>query len=266
MPKNPILFLSLVFFTSSLFALPPPINKPAIPAVIPTRIKYKIIHRYPHDTHAFTQGLVFANDYLFESTGKYGQSSLKQILLENGQSIRIHHLPQYFFAEGLTFVNNHLIQISWKSKTALIYNFPELQITNRFHYNGWGWGLAFNGQHLVMSDGTNKLYFYDPDTFKYIKNLSVMDQQHPVTNLNELEYYKGTLLANIWKSSQIAQINLTTGKVLSWINLDPVAKRHRKSGVLNGIAFDDVNDRLFVTGKFWPWLYEIKLITDPKSK
>jgi len=224
---------------------------------------YKVINTYPHDPSAFTQGLIFKEGYLYESTGNYGHSSLRKVELETGNILKNKKIDNKIFAEGLTSFNQQLVQLSWRKGTAFIYNTDSFDLIKTFSYPGEGWGLTTYNRQLIISDGSANLRFLDPVTFKQINRLSVTIEGKPLKNLNELEMVKGTIFANVWRSDQIVIISPQTGQVTGVINLAGLLKKHApgaKANFLNGIAYDTAADRLFVTGKNWPKLFEIKLI------
>ena len=223
---------------------------------------YQIIHTYPHDPQAFTQGLAFVDGHLYESTGLYGKSSLRMVELETGRVLQLHNLPKQYFAEGLTNWGSTLIQLTWKVGTAFVYDRFSFRLLRSFQYPGEGWGLTQEGKRLILSDGSATLRFLDPTTFQQIRTLHVTDHGSPIDQLNELEYVHGEIYANVWQTNKIARISPRTGKVLGWIdltNLLPDSQRTSPDAVLNGIAYDSLHDRLFVTGKLWPKLFEIRL-------
>ena len=238
----------------------------ACSALAQTIDTYQVVHTFPHDSQAFTQGLVYIDGHLYESTGIAGQSSLRMEELETGRILRFHDVPSQYFAEGLTNWGDTLIQLTWESKTALVYDRDTFRLLRTFHYDGEGWGLTQDGKHLILSDGTATLRFLDPATFKQQRRIVVKDRGKPVTQLNELEFVRGEILANIWHSDRIARISPASGRVIGWIDLSGLLPESQRSGpeaVLNGIAYDSANDRLFVTGKRWPKIFEIKLIPRP---
>ena len=227
---------------------------------------YQILHTYPHDAQAFTQGLIFLDGHLYESTGIKGQSSLRVEDLETGKIDQFLEVPDKYFAEGLTNWGSTLIQLTWQSHIALVYDRSTLRFLRTFSYPGEGWGLTQDGKDLILSDGTASLRFLDPETFKELRRITVKDHGKPVSQLNELEFIHGEIYSNIWYSDRIARISPATGRVLGWIDLTglyPKADRSSPGAVLNGIAYDSVHDRLFVTGKLWPKLFEIKVIPAP---
>ena len=232
---------------------------------------YEVINSYPHDPAAFTQGLVYHQGVLYESTGLNGQSSLRQVELTTGIVLKKVGVSSEYFAEGLALFNNRLYQLTWQNQKTLVYDFTTFAPLTPFSYSGEGWGLTNNNQSLIMSNGSNQIRFVDPETFQTQRTINVTDQDRPVNQLNELEYIKGEIFANIWLTDRIARIDPATGKVTGWINLAGLLApedRTRPVDVLNGIAYDEVGDRLFITGKLWPKLFQIKLISrkDPVSR
>jgi glutaminyl-peptide cyclotransferase len=240
---------------------------------------YRIIHSYPHDPGAFTQGLIYHNGYLYEGTGLRGRSSLRKVALETGKVLKRRNLPEKYFGEGIAICGNRLIQLTYQSKIGFIYDL-DLRPVGSFSYPTEGWGLTCDGSHLILSDGTATLRRLDARTFRIIKQITVTDRGKPVRHLNELEFVKGEIFANIWKTDTIARISPDTGQVTGWIDLAGLARLVQTAtagmdpagpgkdskilseadiDVLNGIAYDAQGDRLFVTGKFWPKLFEIKL-------
>ncbi len=229
---------------------------------------YKVINTYPHDPHAFTQGLVFKDGFLYEGTGLRGQSTLRKVELETGSILQIYELPQKYFGEGITIYEDKIIQITWKSRVGFVYDEQTFALLQEFTYPTEGWGITHDGSQLIMSDGSATLYFWDPETFEEIGQIHVSDSGEPVTMLNELEYIKGEIYANVWQTDYIAQISPQTGEVLGWIDLEGLLtlEDYQQIDVLNGIAYDIENDRLFVTGKWWPTLFEIELIPKNSSE
>lgn len=226
---------------------------------LPTLYTYDIKNKYPHDNTAFTQGLVIDNGVLFESTGKYGSSSLRRVNLENGNVQQQVLLPIQYFGEGLTVVNDTLVQLTWKSNTGFIYDKETFRLLGNFSYSTQGWGLTYNGRELILSDGTSNVYFLDPVTFQKIRQINVYDGNTTVTNINELEYVNGDLYANIWLQQKIAIINPQIGMVKGWIDLTGIYQSNNIDKVLNGIAYDSQTNKLFITGKDWPNLYQITI-------
>jgi len=233
-------------------------NEPLLGAPVHS---YHEVNRFHHDSDAFTQGLLYANGKIYESTGLYGQSTLREVDLLTGVVRRKTSLSEKLFGEGLTLWDDKLIQLTWRSGVALRYSRKTFQLEKQFRYRTEGWGLTNNDEHLIMSDGSAHLYFLDPETFEVQRQLTVRDQGKTIKYLNELEYIKGEIYANVWKATRIARIDPITGAVLSWIDLSELAAQYQdKQGmdVLNGIAYDALGDRLLVTGKRWPFIFEIQ--------
>jgi glutaminyl-peptide cyclotransferase len=226
---------------------------------------YQVVHTYPHDQHAYTQGLFYLDGHLYESTGLNGQSSLRIENLETGRILELRDVPSKYFAEGLAPWGSTLIQLTWQSHVALVYDRSTLHFLRTLSYEGEGWGLTADDKEMILSDGTASLRFLDPATFKVLRRVTVTDHGRPVTELNELEFVHGEIYANIWHSDRIARIAPATGKVLGFIDLTgllPASQRSSPEAVLNGIAYDAAHDRLFVTGKLWPSLFEIRVIPE----
>ena len=217
------------------------------------RYAYDIVNVYPHDENAFTQGLVFEDGFLYEGTGLYGNSSLRRVELETGKVLQVHALQGQFFGEGVAIVGDKIIQLTWESHRGFIYDKNTFDLLREFSYPTEGWGITYDGSRLIMSDGTANLYFLDPETFQRIGQVKVHDTV-PVTGLNELEYVKGEVYANIWGEEKIAVINPQTGRVKAWIDMKGIqgSENRDPDNVLNGIAYDSKGERLFVTGKMWP--------------
>jgi glutamine cyclotransferase len=228
---------------------------------------YEIVHVYPHDPSAFTQGLVYSDGHLYESTGLNGQSSLRMIDLATGKVLQRYNLPREFFGEGLTDWGSHLVQLTWQNGTAFVYDRFSFSLRSRLHYEGEGWGLTHDETSLILSDGSPTLKFLNPESFREIKRISVHDGQgYPIKDLNELEYIHGEIYANVWQTDRIVRIAPRTGRVLGWIDLAGLVDKRELAdpgAVLNGIAYDARGNRLFVTGKLWPRLFEIKVIERP---
>ncbi|MBA7569025.1 hypothetical protein ES708_10762 [subsurface metagenome] len=223
---------------------------------------YKVINAYPHDRSAFTQGLVFEDGVLYEGTGLYGYSTLRRVKLETGEILQIRELPPQFFGEGVTIYGNKIIQLTWRSHIGFVYDKYSFKLLKKFNYPDEGWGITYDGKHLIMSDGTATLHFLDPETFEEINQIEVSANKIPITRINELEYIQGEIYANIWQTERIARIDPLTGQVICWIDLKGILSPEDHSetvDVLNGIAYDAKNNRLFVTGKFWPKIFEIEL-------
>jgi glutamine cyclotransferase len=228
---------------------------------------YKIISEYPHDINAFTEGLVFENGFLYEGTGSYGGSSIRKVRLETGEILQIHQMPTIYFGEGIAIYQNRIIQLTFTSRIGFIYDKTSFDSLEAFYYPTEGWGLTYDGTRLIMSDGTSMLRFWDPVTLRQVDSIQVFDDTLAVTQLNELEYVKGKIYANVWKSDRIAIISRQTGRVEGWIDLSGIRltfpPQNPLPEVLNGIAYDKDADRLFVTGKYWPKLFEIQIL--PKA-
>jgi glutamine cyclotransferase len=225
---------------------------------------YEVVKVFPHDPASFTQGLIFLDGMLYESSGLYGESSLRRVDLETGEVQQITLLPDEVFGEGLTNWDETLVQLTWREGIGYIYNREDFFLLTQFNYQTEGWGLTRDGENLIMSDGSATLFFLDPETYAVLSTIEVLDEGAPVTMLNELEYVRGEIFANIWQTDTIVRIDPQTGAVKGWIDLSgllPEEERTPATNVLNGIAYDPATDRLFVTGKLWPKLYEIRLVS-----
>jgi len=240
-------------------------NKPQARPV--TQYTYRVVNTYPHDTNAFTEGLVYSDGYLYESTGLNGASTLRLVNLTTGIVLKQIQLPSQYFGEGITIVNNSIIQLTWQSHIGFVYDKNSFDQLSNFTYSTEGWSLTYNGKQLIMDDGTDNLYFLNPTTFQRIGQVQVHDGNKLIVNINELEYINGDVYANIWMTNTIAIINPQTGQVKGWIDLTglPGAPISNGDNVLNGIAYDQSSDKLFVTGKDWPNLYQIDLIPETSS-
>jgi glutamine cyclotransferase len=228
-------------------------------------LNVKLVGAYPHDPHAFTQGLEYYSSYLYESTGIAGQSTLRKVSLQSGQVIRQVNLPQQYFGEGLTIFHDKIYQLTWLSKKGFVYDLRSFRQVGEFPYDTEGWGLTHDERSLIMSDGTNKIRYIDPVSFAVTRTIELYAEGHGVVNLNELEYVKGEIFANIWHSPRIARVDPRSGQVVAWIDLTSIVSMepHREEDVLNGIAYDQATDRLFVTGKNWSKLFEIRIEAGP---
>jgi len=234
-------------------------------AAAPTPIYgYQIVHAYPHDSKAFTEGLFFLNGYLFESTGLEGRSSVRKEKLETGQVVEKHDLSPAYFGEGIVDWKDKLVQLTYRTEKGFVYDLSTFKEEKTFGYHGEGWGLTQDGHHIIMSDGTPRIRFIDPVTLKETGHITVTDGGQPVININELEWVKGEIFANIWQTDMIARIDPKTGHVVGWIDLSGLRAAAGAAAdpdaVANGIAYDSAKGRLFVTGKLWPKLFEIKLV------
>jgi glutaminyl-peptide cyclotransferase len=222
---------------------------------------YKVIATFPHDTSAFTQGLVFHDGQLYESTGLQGESSLRRVDISTGRTLQRLDVPSSYLAEGLALVGDELLQLTWQHKIGFVYDRATFKQKRTFSYDTEGWGIAYDGSsQLVMSDGSDTLTFLDPKTFAAGRRLRVTDAGRAIGNLNELEWIDGEIWANVWMTDRIARISPNTGIVNAWIdltNLYPLAERTPPADVLNGIAYDKATRRIFITGKKWPRLYQI---------
>jgi len=225
---------------------------------------YKILKTYPHDPKAFTQGLVYyKDDILYEGTGMWGESSLRKVNLETGQVLQIHLLPSDIFGEGIVLWQDKIIQLTWQHRQGFVYDRETFTLLKEFSYPTEGWGITHDGTRLIMSDGSATLFVWDPETLQEIGRIEVRDDKGPVVRLNELEYIRGLIYANVWQTDRIAIIRPDDGRVVGWIDLSGLLApedRHARVDVLNGIAYDAEGDRLFVTGKYWPKLFQIRVI------
>lgn len=224
-------------------------------------VKAEVVQVYPHDADAFTQGLVFHDGGLIEGTGQRGSSTLRKVSLEDGKVLLSVSLDARYFGEGVTILGNSIYQITWQEHTGFVYDLATMQYQRSFQYIQEGWGLTDNEEHLIMSDGTAVLRFVDPKTFREVRKLQVKDRNVRIKNLNELEWVNGEIWANIWYEDRIARISPKDGSVLGWIDAShiyPQSGRDREA-VMNGIAYDAESKRIFITGKNWPNLYEIRL-------
>jgi glutamine cyclotransferase len=235
---------------------------PASAAPATATQRFKVVHSYPHDADAFTQGLFFHDGFLFEGTGLRGRSSIRKVEIETGRVVQAVDLPPEVFGEGITQWGDRLIGITWQEQTAYVLDLKTFKLWRKFNYPGEGWGITHNDKELVMSDGSAELRFLDPLNFKELRRVRVTADGRPVDQLNELEWVNGEILANIWQTDRIARIDPKTGRVTGWIDLAgllPDNLRPNPDAVLNGIAYDAKTKRLFVTGKLWPKLFEIQL-------
>ncbi len=238
-------------------------SPPATSPVPATEYSYVVLARYPHDAAAFTQGLVFDGGSLYEGTGLVGKSSLRRVDLTSGKVLQIEQVPPPFFGEGVTTFGDRIFQVTWQSQVGFVYDKATLRPQRRFTYGTEGWGLTHDGQRLIMSDGTRTLYYLDPDSLEVNRRIEVRGGPElvGVMKLNELEYIRGEIYANVWPTDYIVKIDPDSGLVTGWANLAGIlgSEQTSKVDVLNGIAYDARNDRLFVTGKLWPSLFEIRL-------
>lgn len=227
---------------------------------------YEVVHTYPHDRTAFTEGLFYLDGFLYESTGIEGASSVRKVRLETGEVVQRHDLPSAYFGEGIIHWKDRLIQLTYKTEVGFVYNLSTFETERRFEYPGEGWAMTQDGKTIFMSDGTAQIRIWDPETLQELRRITVTDQGQPVPNVNELEWVKGEIYANIWETDRIARIDPATGRVVGWIDLAGLLNPNERiagpegTDVLNGIAYDAKGNRLFVTGKRWPKLFEIRLV------
>lgn len=251
-------FLVAVAALAAAAACSPPSRAGDIP-----EYGYEVVHTYPHDPTAYTQGLFYLNGVLYEGTGLNGHSSIRKVKLETGEVLQKRDIADQYFGEGIVNWKDRLIEITWQSQTGFIYDLATFNPRSQFTYPGEGWGLTQDGKRIIMSDGTPEIRFWDPETLQEMSRIVVTDNGQPVGELNELEWVKGEIYANIYQTDRIARIDPNSGKVVGWIDLSGILKpedRNRPVDVLNGIAYDAKGDRLFVTGKLWPKLFEIHLV------
>ncbi|MGA2525086.1 MAG: glutaminyl-peptide cyclotransferase [Smithellaceae bacterium] len=223
----------------------------------------KVINIFPHDIDAFTQGLVYYKGYLYESTGLHGKSTLRKVDIKTGKIIKIIKLAHEYFGEGITILGNNIYQLTWLNKTGFVYDLVEFKKVRTFSYQGEGWGITTDGQYLFMSDGSSVISCIDPMTFAVVRKIIVHEGQQQIGSLNELEFIKGEIWANIFREDIIVRISPATGKVLGWVDLSllySLIPKNSRIDVLNGIAYDRNRDRIFVTGKLWPNIFEIKVV------
>lgn len=275
-----ILILLLVVASLGCGSDPQPLNDanaPANAAVKPERARvptytYEVVNTFPHDPNAFTQGLFFHDGYLYESTGQYGSSTLRKVELKTGRVVQQHRLPEEFFGEGAALFNGQIYQLTWREGTAFVYDLESFKPVREARFTGEGWGLTNDDKHLIMSDGTHVIRFIDPATFRTVRTIVVnREDGRPQMNLNELELIRGEIWANIWHSedprylgrpNHIARIDPASGALLGYVDLDGISPddvRRDTENTLNGIAYDAENDRIFVTGKNWRRLFEIRI-------
>ena len=231
-----------------------------------TQYGFSVVKTYPHDRTSFTQGLEYREGFLFEGTGRVGYSALKKVKLDTGLPLQSFELPRPFFGEGITVFAQQILQLTWQSQTGFIYDKTNFKVLKSFSYPGEGWGMTNDGKQIYMSDGTAQIRVWDPVSLKEIRRINVTDGGKAVTQLNELEFVKGEIWANVWQTERIARISPANGQVVGWIDLTGIMTKAERAttDVLNGIAYDAAGDRIFVTGKLWPKLFEIKVIPAKK--
>ncbi len=243
-------------------------NRPALDGVdsasAPRTQTYEVVRSYPHDPAAFTQGLVFHSGHLYEGTGRRGESSLRKVELETGRVLESVDLPPMFFGEGIAILGQRVYQLTWQSGIGFVYDLESFTVVAQFQQFTVGWGLTHDGEQLILSDGSSRIYFLDPGTMAMVRQIEVRDQGRPVDQINELEYIDGEIYANVWHSDDILRISPRTGEVLARIDMSGIidADLIRDPGaVLNGIAYDAASGRTFVTGKLWPRLFEVRFVS-----
>lgn len=260
--KTPILGLTLAILALTSASAAPPRVTPVF--------GYTVVTSFPHDPGAFTEGLFYRDGFLYEATGLEGRSDIRKVRLETGEILQRSALPAQYFGEGIIDWKSKLVELTWKNQTGFTYDLDSFRLTSVFNYAGEGWALTKNDHQLIMSDGTSQLRLLDPNTLKETGRIKVTEYGRPVDQLNELEWVKGEILANIWQTDRIARIDPKTGNVTGWIDLkgllNPADQGGRNVDVLNGIAYDAAKDRLFVTGKLWPKIYQIKLTSAKAAK
>lgn len=244
---------------------PPPEPPPPPESDPPEVFGYRVVREFPHDPGAFTQGLFFHEGFLYESTGLRGESTLRRVELETGEVVEQRELLPQFFGEGAALAGDYIYQLTWEAEIGFVYARQPFRLVREFRYSGEGWGLTFDGEHLVMSDGTDELRFLDPDTLRQVRTLRVTADGAALPQLNELEWIEGEIWANLWTQDRIARIRPDTGEVTAFVDLTGILPRafrfqYPDMDVLNGIAWDPENGRIFVTGKKWPKLFEIELV------
>jgi glutaminyl-peptide cyclotransferase len=263
------LWFSIAFFITAAWgpvgagAQATPIASPAAVGTVPVS-GYRVVAEYPHDPGAFTQGLVFIDGVLYEGTGLNGASTLRRVDLESGEVRDGVALPRRFFGEGIAVLGDRVYQLTWQNGVAIVFDRETLEVVDTFRYETEGWGLTTDGTRLIMSDGSDTLFFRDLATFEVLGTVAVRDGEVPVPRLNELEYVDGEVWANVWQTDLIARIDPANGEVLGWIDLSGLLaeadRPESPDAVLNGIAYDEASGRLFVTGKLWPKLFEIEIV------
>jgi glutamine cyclotransferase len=227
---------------------------------------FRVLHVFPHDPSAFTQGLEYRGGFLYEGTGMNGHSALRKVELQTGKVVQETRLAPQFFGEGITVIDQRITQLTWQSEVGFIYDQLTFKALRTFQYPGEGWGLANDGKQIYMSDGSAQIRCLDPMTLREQRRFTVHEGAHPIVSLNELEWVRGELFANVWQTDRVVRIAPDDGRVLGWVDLSGLLpeEKHGGADVLNGIAYDSMGDRLFVTGKLWPRIFEIQLL--PKKK
>ena len=267
-----VLIIAITFFSALLVPGP----EPGIPVY-----RYEVVHSYPHDRFAFTEGLAWDRGILIESTGLKGDSTLRRVNLTTGEVISVRHLADRYLGEGVTVLGTEAIQLTYDSHAGFINDAVSLEPMGTFNYSTMGWGITWDGKNLIMSDGSSTLYFLDPETYREVRRIDVKAMGEPVTSLNELEYVYGEIYANVWPTNRIARISPGTGEVTGWIDLAGLLPEEEQEQIgwstignyrkqpslrlvddacLNGIAYDPGGNHLYVTGKLWPRLYQIRVV------
>ena len=234
----------------------------------PAHYTYTVLHIFHHDPSAFTQGFAYRDGFFYEGTGLNGRSSLRKVRVETGEVVQQVPLGEEYFGEGITLVKDHVLQLTWKSGTGFVYDLNDFPLLRKFSYAGEGWGLASDGRDVFLSDGSPEIRVLDADTLREKRRIKVRDGAMPIDQLNELEFVEGQIFANVWHSNRIARISPQTGAVVGWIDLNGLLSpmyRLDPDAVLNGIAYDPVKKRLFVTGKLWPSVFEIKVVANSRK-
>jgi len=237
-------------------------NTSETPRAEARQLSYEVVNSYPHDRNSFTQGLVWSDGGFYESTGQYGSSKLRRLEFPSGHVAREINLSPELFGEGLALVDNHLIQLTWKSHRGFVYDRDTFQLIKEFSYDTEGWGLTYDGKNLILSDGSSDLFFIDPVSLKVIRKMAVRMNDRAIPELNELEFIEGEIWANVWQTDLILRINPQTGSVNSYLDMNGILAPSDKKGdenVLNGIAYDAEHKRVFITGKLWPRIFEIRV-------
>lgn len=262
-PAAPASIATFLIVASLLSALVAGCLEGASVGVMPPVYGYRAVASYPHDPEAFTQGLAFRGGLLYEGTGLYGRSEIRETVLETGEQVRSRALPASLFGEGIALWEDKLVQLTWMSGIGLVWELESLTLAGAFTYPTEGWGITVDGERFIMSDGSSTLRFFDPETFEVTGALEVKAEGEPLAGLNELEWVEGLIYANVWKTDEIAIISPESGVVVGWIDLVGLLpeEERRKADVLNGIAYDPGAGRLFVTGKLWPWVFEIEVVS-----
>jgi len=266
MPGSRFLFPSLVRFLRRLACLS--LLIPLASAWAAPVLGYKVVAKYPHSTESYTEGFFYRDGLFYEGTGLTGHSALLVIQPETGKVVQRLEIPPQYFGEGIVDWGSNLYEWTWQAHVGFVYDRFSLRKIREFTYDGEGWGMTRNAKEIITSDGTATLRFRDPETFKEVRHIVVKDGTKPVEQLNELEYIKGEIYANVWHSDRIARISPQDGHVIAWIDLAGLLQEDQKvnaESVLNGIAYDAQHDRLFVTGKQWPAVFEIKVVVPPKT-